>query len=98
MPRNLRRFAGRRKLRLQSRRFGRHDPRPKLQVRLQRWSKSELVHGDFNGDGKVDGSDVTILAGNWQAGVNAAETAVPEPSMIVLLLGVPHRNACRSAT
>ena len=25
--------------------------------------------GDANRDGKVDGSDVTILAGNWQAGV-----------------------------
>ena len=28
------------------------------------------VPGDANNDGKVDGSDVTILAGNWQAGVN----------------------------
>ena len=28
------------------------------------------VAGDANGDGKVDGSDVTILAGNWQKGVN----------------------------
>ena len=26
--------------------------------------------GDFNGDGVVDGSDVTILAGNWQYGVD----------------------------
>ena len=44
--------------------------------------------GDFNGDGAVDGSDVTILAGNWQAGVTTAATSVPEPSMIVLLLGI----------
>ena len=29
----------------------------------------EKVAGDANNDGKVDGSDVTILAGNWQAGV-----------------------------
>ena len=43
--------------------------------------------GDFNGDGKVDGSDVTILAGNWQAGVTTAAAAVPEPGMLVLLLG-----------
>ena len=43
--------------------------------------------GDFNGDGKVDGSDVTILAGNWQYGVTAAATSVPEPSMILLILG-----------
>ena len=44
--------------------------------------------GDFNGDGQVDGSDVTILAGNWQYGVSAAATAVPEPSMTLLVLGV----------
>lgn len=45
--------------------------------------------GDFNGDGRVDGSDVTILAGNWQYGVSlSAATAVPEPSVITLLLGV----------
>ena len=42
--------------------------------------------GDFNGDGQVDGSDVTILAGNWQYGVEAAAAAVPEPSMLLLLL------------
>ena len=43
--------------------------------------------GDFNGDGQVDGSDVTILAGNWQYGVDATAAAVPEPSMLILLLG-----------
>ena len=43
--------------------------------------------GDFNGDGQIDGSDVTILAGNWQAGVEAAAASVPEPNMIMLLLG-----------
>ena len=43
--------------------------------------------GDFNGDGQVDGSDVTILAGNWQAGVEVAAASVPEPSMVMLLLG-----------
>ena len=43
--------------------------------------------GDFNGDGKVDGSDVTILAGNWQYGVSASAASVPEPSMLILLLG-----------
>ncbi|MGD9128565.1 MAG: dockerin type I domain-containing protein [Planctomycetia bacterium] len=40
--------------------------------------------GDFNGDGTVDASDATILAGNWQAG--ASNTAVPEPSTIILIL------------
>ena len=28
------------------------------------------IAGDANNDGKVDGSDVTILAGNWQKGVS----------------------------
>ena len=31
--------------------------------------------GDANEDGKVDGSDVTILAGNWQVGVDDGQTA-----------------------
>ena len=44
--------------------------------------------GDFNGDGQVDGSDVTILAGNWQYGVDAAAAAVPEPSTLLLLVGM----------
>ena len=30
---------------------------------------TRLLPGDANLDGRVDGSDVTILAGNWQAGV-----------------------------
>lgn len=34
-----------------------------------------VIPGDANGDGKVDGSDVTILANNWQATVtNGAES------------------------
>ena len=33
------------------------------------------VPGDANRDGKVDGSDVTILAGNWQKGVDDGQTA-----------------------
>lgn len=32
------------------------------------------ISGDANNDGKVDGSDVTILAGNWQAGVGNPNT------------------------
>ena len=36
---------------------------------------AEPVAGDANGDGKVDGSDVTILAGNWQAGVPNGDTS-----------------------
>ena len=33
------------------------------------------IAGDANGDGRVDGSDVTILAGNWQKGVSDGLTA-----------------------
>ena len=33
--------------------------------------QNELLPGDANGDGKVNGSDVTILAGNWQILVDA---------------------------
>lgn len=33
------------------------------------------VPGDANGDGRVDGSDVTILANNWQLGVDDNQTA-----------------------
>ena len=35
----------------------------------------EKIPGDANGDGQVDGSDVTILAGNWQKGVSDGLTA-----------------------
>ena len=39
---------------------------------------SPNLAGDANGDGKVDGSDVTILAGNWQKGVSDGLTAIWE--------------------
>ena len=38
-------------------------------------SLTPRMPGDANSDGKVDGSDVTILAGNWQVGVNDGKTA-----------------------
>ena len=38
-------------------------------------TETPQVAGDANGDGKVDGSDVTILAGNWQKGVSDGLTA-----------------------
>ena len=34
------------------------------------------IPGDANNDGKVDGSDVTILAGNWQKGVDGSLDAI----------------------
>ena len=42
---------------------------------LESISTPKPVPGDANRDGKVDGSDVTILAGNWQAGVNPGDDA-----------------------
>ena len=42
--------------------------------------------GDFNGDGDVDGSDATLLASHWQESLTTMPpTAVPEPSMVMLL-------------
>ena len=44
-------------------------------------------NANFNGEGGIIGSDVTILAGNWQYGVQAdGVSSVPEPSTIVLLV------------
>ena len=37
---------------------------------------NDPIPGDANKDGKVDGSDVTILAGNWQKGVDDGLTAI----------------------
>ncbi len=44
--------------------------------------------GDFNGDGLVNDLDATILATNWTGSLASASAAVPEPSSLVLLLGV----------
>ncbi|HBO45950.1 MAG TPA: hypothetical protein DD670_18915 [Planctomycetaceae bacterium] len=45
--------------------------------------------GDFDGDGLVGPKDAAILAANWGFGVSeATATAVPEPSTMVVLLGV----------
>ena len=42
------------------------------------YEPQEYTPGDANKDGKVDGSDVTILAGNWQYGVDGQNTATWE--------------------
>ncbi|NLE36734.1 MAG: hypothetical protein GX621_01770, partial [Pirellulaceae bacterium] len=47
--------------------------------------------GDFNGDGKIDAKDASILAAQWGDYTTPAEsqgTAVPEPGMFALLLGL----------
>ena len=46
-----------------------------------RWSE-----GDFNGDGAVDDLDATLLAANW--GASLTDSTVPEPSSLVLLIGI----------
>ena len=43
-------------------------------IYLAQYEESKIP-GDANNDGKVDGSDVTILAGNWQKGVSDGQTA-----------------------
>lgn len=47
---------------------------PQLILQLQ--DVAPDVPGDANHDGKVDGSDVTILADNWQAGVPGGDSNV----------------------
>ncbi|MBN1911805.1 MAG: metallophosphoesterase [Pirellulales bacterium] len=57
-------------------------------ILAQHWL-TEVVdwrQGDFNGDGKVDDLDASILAAHWRDGVAAEH--VPEPSTLVLLLGL----------
>ncbi|NLE36955.1 MAG: PEP-CTERM sorting domain-containing protein, partial [Pirellulaceae bacterium] len=48
--------------------------------------------GDFNGDGKIDAKDASILAAQWgdyTSGSSESQgTAVPEPGMLALLLGL----------
>ena len=46
-----------------------------VDVGAYEFNSTPILPGDANGDGKVDGSDVTILAGNWQAGVSDGQTA-----------------------
>ncbi|MGD9128513.1 MAG: dockerin type I repeat-containing protein, partial [Planctomycetia bacterium] len=50
--------------------------------------------GDFNGDGVVDASDATILAADWGQG-GVVSSTVPEPSMLLLLLGLAGFWLCR---
>jgi hypothetical protein len=42
--------------------------------------------GDFNGDGRVDINDLTIVLANYGATVGARLSAVPEPASAVLLV------------
>ena len=49
-------------------------------------SGATWADGDFNNDQKVDDRDAAILAAHW--GATGAEGSVPEPSTLVLLLGL----------
>ena len=50
-------------------------------------SGTTWTDGDFNTDGKVDDRDAAILAAHWGE-TSLSEGAVPEPSGLVLLLGL----------
>lgn len=43
----------------------------------------DISQGDANGDGRVDSSDLDVVRANW--GQTAAASAVPEPSVAVLI-------------
>ena len=48
--------------------------------------RHDLVQGDFNGDGVVDGSDLNVVLSNYNQGVGlSAGIAVPEPATFVSL-------------
>jgi len=54
----------------------------------QHWGDGEATWsmGDFDDDGIVGPKDAAIMAANWGYGVTEGSTAVPEPSVIVLLM------------
>jgi hypothetical protein len=43
----------------------------------------DWMHGDFNGDGTVNGSDLNTVLSNYNQSVGVG--AVPEPSTLLLL-------------
>lgn len=45
------------------------------------------AEGDFNEDGVVNDIDATMMAGNWLLSKSTSAGAVPEPSVLVLLIG-----------
>ena len=51
-------------------------------------SDATWAMGDFNGDGSVNGTDLNTLLSNYNQSLPAATSAVPEPAMIWLLLGL----------
>ncbi len=57
-----------------------------LAANWQKIGGATWADGDFNGDGTVNDIDATIMAANWQKTSQSA--SVPEPSSLVLLLGI----------
>ena len=47
------------------------------------------MEGDFNIDGSVNQIDASIMAANWTSSTPFSEAfTIPEPSMLVMLIGV----------
>jgi len=59
-------------------------------VVAQHWGVGDATWamGDFDGDHVVGPRDAAMLAANWGYVMAEANTAVPEPSTLVLLLGL----------
>ena len=57
-----------------------------LGAHWQMQSGATWAMGDFNGDNKVNDKDAAIMAAHW--GTPAEGNSVPEPSTVVLLLGL----------
>ena len=60
------------------------------QILAANWGTGHATRamGDFNGDTVVGPADASIMAADWGHGTSES-IAVPEPSALVLLLGLP---------
>ena len=52
------------------------------------------IDGDFTGEGTVDEKDATLMASNW---TGSSPDAVPEPSMLLLLMGLAAAVGAKAA-
>jgi probable HAF family extracellular repeat protein len=53
------------------------------------WGQTgDWTQGDFNNDGVINALDASILAANWGYIANAETTAVPEPSVLAMVMSL----------